>query len=296
MEEFKMQSERQSIGATVLERPIKLVGNQTIGLQEIEEQAEAARECLREYDDNTRGTCIDERPRVGLLDGSKNVEARPSATGGPNIYALYLAELIGYFDGDEEGGDGEERLATVTDLINEFGIPSGGHGHCAANASFGVVIGNISMLRDEINAQVQLNMGDSYNMGAAEVIFDNATKTHQSGRYSNWSEDSLARVLGDEAGQAIEQLEDVPHLGKTFIRERVPGKTVDQTTLHEKTGEYSFVHTEDYAERIENAISSGPDAVRMTELSRHAREIVLAAIAMAVPNQELHGIILDSQQ
>lgn len=292
------QESAGEMAIAIMPKPLKLIGEQSLLAVDIQRQADAAQECLEPYSDDTRGTCVDERDRVGLLDGSPIVEARPSSIGGPNIYALYLAELIGYFGNDENvenENEGEERLVSVTDLINESGIPSGGHGHCTANASFGTVIETIASQWALIDEKVRSSMGDRYKPEAANEIYNNTTKTHESGRYSNWSEDVLVRVLGDEAGQAIEELADVPHLGKTFIRESVPGKTVDQTKLHQKTGEYSFVHTENYAERIENAIASGPDAEYMTELARHTREILLVAISMAVPNEELHGIIIDEQ-
>lgn len=287
------QESAVEMAIAIMPDPIKLIGEQTMSVVDVNKLADVARECLEDYDDNTRGTCIDERPRVGLLDGTPNVEARPSSVGGPNIYALYLAELIGYFGNDED--DGEAHLSSVTELINSSEIPSGGHAHCKANGSFGDVIEVIASQRELIDEKVRASMGDEYDPDAVDEIYNNATRTYESGRYSNWNEDVLAKVLGDEAGQAIEVLADIPHLGKTFIRESVPGKTVDQTKLHERTSEYSFVHTENYAERIENAIASGPDAEHMTELARHAREILLVAISIAVPNEELHGISIDAQ-
>jgi hypothetical protein len=74
----------------------------------------------------------------------------------------------------------------------------------------------------------------------------------------------------------------------------VRGYTVDQTKLHDLSekenskAEDSFVIDDWYADDIENALASGPDAVRQKHLMEHARELLLAAVAAAVPNKELH--------
>lgn len=108
-----------------------------------------------------------------------------------------------------------------------------------------------------------------------------------SGRYDDWDESVLERVLGDEAGYAIEVLQPVPHEGVTFVRNKVKGKTVHQNALHDAAGADSFVQYDPYADEIENALADGPQAAWKQKVARHAREALIAAIAPALPNPEL---------
>lgn len=282
--------EGEPMQVTVLPRPLKALDGVTQTPEELEAQAQAAIASAEVYDQHTRGTCVDERIRIGLLDGSERIEARPSAAGGPNIYGLYVAELIGFFEGSD--AEGIDRLTTVTQTINGAGIRSGGHIGCAANKSFNDVLGIIADSAEQI-AEYAADNGVDVDPASVEEISRNAKNRHDSGVYADWKEEYLQKVLGDEAGEAIEKLADVPHEGKSVIREAGDRKTVNQTKLHEKAGQDSFVNTETYCERIEHAIAAGPEAVKMTRLARLSREAVLFAITQAVPNRELHQINLD---
>lgn len=99
--------------ATVAVVPKALKGEQpTITPEEVEAQGHIAVRVIEEVDyDTVRGTCGDERERIGLLNGEPTVETRPSAYGGPNIYALYMAQLSGFF-GPNDTSTAEERLGT----------------------------------------------------------------------------------------------------------------------------------------------------------------------------------------
>src|SRR5579885_1999850 len=78
-------------------QPLKNLEHVTVNREAIENQALAARESIVSVDFKAvRGTCSDERERVGLLSGESKVEARPAVWGGPNIYGLYMTELTGY--------------------------------------------------------------------------------------------------------------------------------------------------------------------------------------------------------
>ena len=185
---------------TITSEPIKTIGDVTVSPGEVEKQALRARDCLVAVDyANTHGTCGDERERVGLASGEATVKPRPSTFGGPNIYALYVAELSGFFN--EEASSGEERLRQITTVLNATGIKSGGHKRCAANAGFGNIVSSIADPANQpaIEAYAQKELGDDYNQGAMNEVIAWASEVKNSRRYDNWDESVLERVLGDEA-------------------------------------------------------------------------------------------------
>ena len=64
--------------------PIKRTGEQYADPQLVSEQAQKTLDCLVPVDYTAvRGTCSDERARIGLLSGADTVEIRPSMFGGP---------------------------------------------------------------------------------------------------------------------------------------------------------------------------------------------------------------------
>ena len=285
-----MDIDPMMIQTSILEAPIK--GARTLTDEQLQSQADIARQHTVEVDYHAvRGTCGDERERVGLADGSDIVEPRPSAFGGPNIYGLYMAELTGYF-GDQQTS-GEERLEHVTRLINSADIKSGGHQKCAANAGFATVLAKIGEAPTAFRDYAKQNMGDAYNDNAMSLVFSYAQKAAESGAYVEWDETVLPRVLekvGDNPGEAIEVLADVPHEGLSLVRSDANNKTVDQTAVHHAGNGDSFVNDEQYCALIEAAVASGSNAVEASTLARHAREALLAAIAGAVPNEEINQI------
>lgn len=283
------------------EEAIKTNGAEQVPREALEQQAEAAVACLEAVDyGETPGTCGDERERVGLLDGSSRVEARPSVFGGPNIYGLGIAELTGYF-GDADS-DGETRLTRVTDLLEDARdsdgnpvIVSGGHVHCAANEKLNVWMGVIADNPDAVKAYARMNMGRHYDESLMDAVISRAAKVVASKRYGEWTEEVLQKVLGKEkADVEIERLADKPHEGVTLVRNKIPDSTVNQTKLVARSviGEGSFVHDDPYAGAIEHVITSGPDAVRMKQQAEHAREAILAAVAAIVPNEEIYQLDL----
>jgi hypothetical protein len=271
----------------ILDAPIKVTGEPTITPEAVRTQVEHAKEALVAIDYATvRGTCIDERERVGLKNGEPS-EPRPSVPGGPNIFGLYVTELSGYFP-KESALTAKQRLGVVTKDLNSKGIHSGAHEHCAANAKIGEVIGSIANNPEGVTDYAESQLGDDFDESAMAEVIAHAQEVKASGRYDGWTEAEVADELGDEAGAAIEQLADVPHQATTLIRNKIPDMTIDQTQLHNTAGQDSFIQDDAYADRIENALATGPDPVRMAVGMRHAREAILAGVAGAVPNPELH--------
>ncbi len=274
----------------VHETPVKTAGIEVRPKELLEAQAARAIEARVPIDYHvTRGTCGDERRRARLLSGEPRVEPRPSAWGGPDIYGLYVAELTGLF-GDEDLSP-RQRLQVVKNKNNQAGIKSGGHANCAAALSFGGVMGIIADNPELMSAYAAQNKLD-YDQSIMDIVVSQAQKVKRSSRYDGVSMESVyLEVLGDEAGEAIEVLEPGPHEGKTFVRNHGDNTTVDQNRLHDLEHEDSFVQDEGYVDAIENAVTAETDG-RQKLIAEHAREAVLAAISMAVPNEELYQIDL----
>ncbi len=289
MKETMTENHDLPINTQVLEQPIKLVGDQTAELTLVQQQADVAKECVRTVDYYAvRGTCMDERKRVGLLNGSSEVEVRPSVPGGPNVYALAVAELAG-FD-FEPAASGAERLGSITEKLRAAGIRSGGHAKCAANAAFNGWLGIMASNPETIKAYGQQELAERYDENIMQGVIDQAQMLVESDRYAAWNEQVLVDVLGDEAGDAIEVLADVPHEGVVVERNRVPNTTIDQNELYDRSiiGRGSFNIDDDYALAIERAIFGDSADESQMLLAAHIREAVTAAVAGAVPNTELY--------
>jgi hypothetical protein len=281
------------VAVDVLEEPIKTTGAERIAPELLRAQAEVALQCLVPVDyTKVRGTCIDERERVGLLSGTTTVEARPSVPAGPDVYMLAILELTGYFP--EDGTTGKQRLQVAKAKLDGARLLSGGHSHCAANVGFNTWMGVISNNPKAVGAYAQQEMGTSYDQEAMDEVVAYATAIVQSGRYEDWHEGILLEVLGDEAGEAIETLADVEHEAVKLARQKVPGMTIDQTKLYNRSvvGKGEFDMDDAYADTIEQVATSGPDAAWKKRLAEHAREAILAAVAQVVPNEELYEDII----
>ncbi len=281
--------------AVVNEVPVK-GGGDLASLEAAEQQAVRIRDHIVKVPVGARGTCRDEREREGLASGADTVEIRPSVDGGPNIYGLAVAELTGYFG--KSNSSGEERLSQVTEVLEDAtdaGILSGGHEDCAANGKFGIWMGLLSdpSAKQQIEDSMQQELGDKYDGELADELFANADAANQSGRYDDWNEAVLPRVLGDQAGEAIERLAHIKHDATTIVRNHVEGTTLDQTGLH-LDGPRSFGFDDWYAARIEKVLSTGPEASRMQQLARHARAAIVAAVNAAVPNPELYEVTINN--
>lgn len=294
-----MSTDNGNVLVRIEMKPIKGEGNATP--EQLEAQATAAERSMEAVDFHAaRGTCGDERERAGLLNGSAAIEARPSVFGGPDIYALSIAELTGVLP--ESITSGEAALRWAKDRINDAGFLSGGHAKCAANAGFKDWMSVIAYNPAAVADYVKMQLGEAYDPVLMAEVTDNAKVAVESGRYDDWNEGILIRVLGDEAGEAIEVLaaepddpnKVKPHEAKTFIREKIRGKTVNQTALFRMSvlGGGSFVVTDLYAADLQAAITSGPEAARLTALAAHAHEAMNAAVAGAVPNETIYQIDL----
>jgi hypothetical protein len=288
----KMDTNLDQLQVIIQPDPIKALGEITLTREGLEKQADVAVASVVDVDYHAvRGTCGDERVRVGLRSGEPNVEARPSVFGGPVIYGLYVAELAGAFK--DSHLTASERLSAVYRDLKRNGILAGGHEHCAAAGGFGdAVMPNIAASAEAIKSYAEANMGDDYEESLMDEVLANAVTINESGVYVGWDgEAALVEVLGDEADEAIEKLVDAPHEGRTLVRTHLVDKTVDQTMVHEKAGgEDSFVTDDGYAAEIENALATGPEADRMRRLMEHAREAVIEGVGASVPNPELHQI------
>lgn len=288
-----MTTDQLEVRVLTEQNPIKTNGEFLADPALITEQAEAARDSLVDVDYfAVPGTCSDERAREGILSGEPLVEARPSVLGGPTVYGLAVAELTGFFGEAETAG--EARLATVAQRLEDVGILNGGHIKCAANAGFESWMRIMAEHPELVVPYVEKEMGTRFDPITMAEVVHYAGDVVASGRYGGWSEEVLPRVLGDKSGSAIEKLRDVPHDGMTLVRQKVDGKTVDQTTLYERSvlGRGSFVFDDPYADLVEHAMTTGPDAARKKVVAEHAREAIIAAIAVALPNPELYQITL----
>lgn len=262
--------------------PDKLVGAAAMTPAELSQQFAFAAQAELPYDQDTRGTCGDERERAHLLNGQPTQPNRPSVWGGPNIYGLYMMELAGVFT--ESSLSAEDRLRQTTQKLNAAGITSGGHKGCAANAGFAAIMGIIAEQSTEWEKAASVCLGEAFSAVAATEVTKQARQAVESGRYNDWTEDVLERVLGDEADEALEVLQPQEHDALTVVRQWRPGLTVSQDKLSAIAGQRSFVQDEPYCERIEDALAADDEA---GQLMRHAREALLYAVEQAVPNKEL---------
>lgn len=281
-----------SANAIVLTRPIKGgVGEMSV----IRLEAEAARQALVPVDYyKSFGTCSDERERIGLFSGESRVEPRPSIFGGPNVFSLAVSELIGCFSRSDETG--KEKLARATRALNKKGLKSGGHLGCAANEKFGAWMALIDEYQDLIRQAARRELGEGYDEAAMQAIVRRARTVKKSGCYKEWDGQELLGVLGDEANQAIEVLEDVDHEAGILVRQGVTNMTIDQTSLHAGSKRYSFAFDDPYAALIEQAVVEAAGmGSRGMHLARHAREVIIAAVVLAVPNSRLYEVIVDKK-
>lgn len=287
---MKTELDPMMIQSEIIEMPIK--GERTMTDEQLADQATKARKHTVAVDYHAvRGTCADERERIGLANGESTVEARPSAFAGPNIYGLVIAELSGYFGSQDLAA--KERAKQITITLNDADLLSGAHENCKANESVSTLLSWIAAGPVGYREYAKMNMSDDYNDLAMTMVFNHAQIASDKGIYDNWTEADLPEVLnelGDDPGQAVERLADVPHKGRSLIRNKIDGTTVDQTALHNDGGEDSFVFDDAYADLIESAVTSGPNAVEANIVARHAREAFLAAVAGAVPNREINQI------
>lgn len=277
--------------SVVHNQPIKTTSAELVAPDLLQEQAQQIVACLVLADyEALRGTCMDERGRLRLRNGLPP-ENRPSAPGGPNVYALGVAELIGFFDHSPDLA-AEERLDAVNQTLKGGKIRGGGHDDCKANAAFSAWMGIIGDGGEELKDSVKRRLGDAYNEEAADYVIGKARALTQSGRYDGWNEGILGKHFGDRAGEAIEITDSAPHAGKTFVRNGVPDTTVDQTRVYGMSvvGKGSFIIDDPYLDKIEHVLTSGPDAELKKLQAEHAREFIIAALVTALPNEELYEI------
>jgi hypothetical protein len=275
----------------VHDQPVKTSGEPVVAESLLYEQAQQVLACLVPIQyTGSRGTCMDERGRSRLRNGQP-AEVRPSAPGGPNIYALGVAELIGLFDNQTELS-GEERLHDVGERLERAGLRAGGHDDCKANAALNAWMTIIADQGETLKATVKERLGDSYSESAADYVIGTSRTVVESGVYAGWQEHILSDVLGDEAPEAIEVTDAVPHEGVTFVRNKIDNSTIDQTRLYSmsRVGKGSFDVDDAYLDDIEHILTSGPDAAVKKSQAEHAREFIIASLIIALPNPELYQI------
>ncbi len=290
-EQYDMTSGTPEVSIQVDTTPIKTSGAEPVDPALLKGQAEAEREALVDVDfDTVRSTCMDERERMGLLNGSTEISPRLSVPGGSDIYGLAVAELTGSIP--IEVTEGDEALSLAKKKNNAVGIRSGGHVECKAAAAFTTWMQTIAENPEAIIPYMQKELKENFQNDLVVEISKNAAIALASGRYADdWNgEEALVRVLGDEAGEAIEVLAHKPHNGLKVVRQKIRGKTIDQTKLCKTSliGEGSFDIDDPHADDIENAQTTGSDAARKKQLATHAREAIVASLASAVPNPELY--------
>lgn len=281
------QFDIMKVTAHISEQPIKLL-KEASPEAELFEILDDAKSSLTAYTEETRGTCMDERRRTALKGGRPIVEVRPSLPGGPDVYLLAVRELTGYHEGQDITA--EERAQDSKTTLNDKGVRSGGHAECAADNLLGtwagqVIVENQADVAKYVHRKFDED-GIDFDMNLMSKVFDYAADTQVSGRYAEWSEQSYFDLLGVEAEEAIEELEHAPHLGKMMIWVDIEGQTIDQT----KIGNRAFELNRPYMKRVENAGVNGPAA----ELVPYARYAIVAALAAALPNEELQEGVLSA--
>lgn len=272
-------------------------GTEAIGSARLEAQASAERAALRDVDPKrVRSTCMDERAREKLLGGSTEIGPRLSVPGGADIYGLAIAELTATVPASVKTGD--EALALAKRRNNAASIRSGGHVDCKAAAGFTAWMATIANNPEAIRPYAMKQLGDQFDEQLFAKVSENARLALASGRYpADWNgEEALVRVLGDEAAEAIEVLVPGPHKGKKVVRQKVRGKTVDQNTVVRTSavGEGSFVIDDPHAEDIEAVQTGGVDVADRKRLAAHSREMIIGALAGAVPNETLYQTIISA--
>lgn len=289
MSEFMRTAEFPEVDIKVEFEPVK--GTEFIEPALLEAHAEVEIGALRDVDHRTvRSTCMDERERSHKRNGSTEIEPRLSVPGGSDIYGLAVSELTDSMP--ENVATGDEALASVKRRNNAAGIASGGHVDCKAAAAFTDWMRMIADSPDAVRPYVQKMLGEAYDESIFRKVSENAAKALSSGRYpEGWNgEEALIRVLGDEAGEAIEVLVPGPHKAKKVVRQLSRGKTVHQNVLVQTSviGEGSFVIDDPHAADIESVQTSGADAAAKMHVARYAREAIIGALAGAVPNETLY--------
>lgn len=78
----------------------------------------------------------------------------------------------------------------------------------------GIIAGN----REAVAGYAMSQLGDSFDATAMDEVFAHADAVVASERYADWDESVLTRVLGAEAGEAIELLADIKHkVSRLFV-------------------------------------------------------------------------------
>jgi hypothetical protein len=233
-------------------------------------------------------TCSDERERLVLLNGQKSSEPRAQVFGGSTMYGHAISELTG----QASGSTALERVAGTDRMLSDAGIHRGAHMGCAACAGIHTWMGKISEDPESVKAYAASQLGDKYDEKIADAVVKEATRVHESGLFDGFNEASLQSVYGDDAGFAFETLQPVDHEGQTVarIKRELVVPDTDYVYKNSAIGKGSFMFIDPYADTIEHAMTTGPDAAYLKVQAEHAREIMIAAIAGAVPNPVLYQL------
>ncbi|HUC88174.1 MAG TPA: hypothetical protein VMR95_03425 [Candidatus Binatia bacterium] len=278
--------------APIVRMPVRVKGSgpEIVSANLLKRQVEIARECLVPVDLSLdRGTCSDERKRIGLLNGSSVVKPRPSVLGGPDLYALAVMELTGAF-APNDNRSSEQRLSASAQKLQDAGLRNGGHLICKFNADWLEWLSAIANHPEYIADYTRQEKGDDYVEEAMAEVIAEAQAIVSGGLYKDWDESVLPRVLGADAGEAIEQLAPVQHKGLIVVRNRIINTTVDQNELYDRSviGEGGYVIDDWYADTLEHVAASGPDADWKMTKAGHAHEAIIAAMVKVLPNPELY--------
>lgn len=229
-------------------------------------------------------TCSDERPRKGLLNGHAT-SRRYSIFGGSTIYGTSILELTGQAQGDSA----EDRVEDADVRLGLVGFKRGGHVACAAANGINLWMGKIKDDPQVYMDFAESQLGETYDQAAANYVVKQASRVHDQAIYKDYSEKDLQAFYGDEAGETIEVLEDVDHEAMTVVRIHRKLTVVDFNPIYTKSkvGKGSFIVNDGYADAIEQALTSGPDAAQKKLIAEHAREMIVGAVANSVPNNLL---------
>lgn len=288
--QFMEQPENMGIKATIHPEPLKLEKSRTLTPDHLEEQGQILIEEVTEVSAHRPTTCVEDRER-------EDAEARKGVPGGSNIYGLYTAIFIGRLNHNQDTFT--DYLADVTDDLIRKDIPSGGHDDCAAYLKM-LPICNI-MVGDNYKAGLDFarqNLGDDFDEAIAHEALNNVRAAIDTGVLDDIDGTELATVLGGDADYVIEKLVPSKHNAKKVVRNQIPGTTIDQTRYRQRSGIGAYIMDDPLADEVEAAVTAEPKNEQEAQkahrrlLARHGRELLLSALTVALPDEELHGITI----
>jgi hypothetical protein len=239
--------------------------------------------------------CSDERARVGSNVNQTN-GPRFQVFGGNIIYFINVATLAGV----NLGSDEDSVIRNAIDQLVSSNFKLGLHIGCAAlqgvYSIYEIMLNNVEIMRKYVSSQ----LGNAYNNEDFESVINNIKNAVELKNLSLFTEQNLKQVIAEKVGQdyaddATELIRpNLEHKAKSIARIKRLNKATDVSVIFDKTkyGFGSFIFNDGYANMIENLVASGPDSSEKIKLARIARELIIKATLLAVPNEFIDEFII----